>query len=122
MELGAVTVLTFLALFAVFTFVLGHLCAHAVASSWSTSLLVIRAWCPQRTFFLNVGFYLLCLGMALVNLAAETSVADVGSAIRAIAFRLGVCIVVVAVLHTVNLAVLALLLRRTSRGGAIDAN
>ena len=72
-------------------------------------------------FLLNIGFYLLCLGLLLVNVANEPNVNSVAGALRSVSLRLGVCVIVVAALHSVNVVVLALLIRRTSRSASSAA-
>jgi len=63
-------------------------------------------------FLLNIGFYLLCLGMLLWNIGVDVHINSDFEAVRIVALRLGVCITVVAVLHSVNVVILALLIRR----------
>jgi hypothetical protein len=106
---------SYLVLFVVFTLIVGYLLRtrgrvfldHVFAGDTR----VVTA----TNFLLNVGFYLLCMGMLLLNVGTESHVSSLADAIRSVALRLGIGIVVVAVLHTLNVVVLALLIRRSGR-------
>ena len=107
--------IAYIALFVAFTLVVGYLLRtrgrvfleHVVANDSRTT--------DATNFLLNIGFYLLCLGILLLNIAAEPHIATIAEAIRSVALRLGLGVVAVAVLHSLNVVVLALLIRRTSR-------
>jgi len=113
--------IAYIVLFAAFTLIVGHLLRtrgrvfleHVFAGDSRTI--------DATNFLLNIGFYLLCLGILLLNVAAEPRITSVADAVRSVALRLGLGVVAVAVLHSLNVVVLALLIRRSSRNAASAA-
>src|SRR5687768_2339005 len=114
-------------LFAAFTFFVG---AALRSRGWlflSGTFEHRPAVASSVQFLLNLGFYLTCLGLLLWNLGTDPStrwvdgkqVFALRDLIQTVSTRLGVSIIVVAALHTVNLLVLSILNQksRTDKSG-----
>ena len=118
MDTATIVLIVYLVLFVAFTLIVGHLLRTRgrvfLEHVFAGDTRVVSA----TNFLLNIGFYLLCLGLLLLNVAAEPRIVSVADAIRSVALRLGICVVVVAVLHTLNVVILALLIRRSTRASA----
>ena len=65
------------------------------------------------SFLLNIGFYLLCTALLLWNIGVPSYPQSSVEIVQGVAMRLGGSITLVAGLHTVNVLVLALLIRRS---------
>jgi len=107
-----ITIIAFSMLFIPFTLVVGHFLRtrgdvflRFVFGGESTAV-------SATNFLLNIGFYLLCLGLLLLNIGSPSRPGSWLGIIQEVAIRLGLCVTVVAVLHSVNVLVLALLIRR----------
>ena len=116
MDRDVITILVFSLLFIVFTVVVGHLLRSRGKVFLEHVFVGDSRAVTATNFLLNIGFYLLCLGMLLWNIGLDIRFTSDFDAVRTVAVRLGVCITVVAVLHSVNVLVLALLLRRGRTG------
>ena len=115
MDMATVALEVYLVLFVAFTLIVGHLLRTRgrvfLEHVFAGDTRVVTA----TNFLLNIGFYLLCLGLLLLNIAADPRIISVADAIRNVALRLGIGVVVVAALHSLNVVVLALLIRRSAR-------
>ena len=114
------------ALFAAFTFFVG---AALRSRGWlflSGTFEHRPAVAGSVQFLLNLGFYLTCLGLLLWNLGTDPSarwvdgkqVFTLRDAVQSVSTRLGVSIIVVAALHTVNLLVLSILNQKHRTDGS----
>ena len=65
-------------------------------------------------FLLNIGFYLLCTGLLFLNLGIPSTASSAIETVEEVAIRLGVCVMLVAGLHSLNVLGLVTLLRRKS--------
>ena len=116
-ELKLVALAIYAVLFAAFTFFVG---AALRSRGWmflSSTFEHRPAVASSVQFLLNLGFYLTCLGLLLWSLGTDPSarwvdgkhVFTLKDIIQSISTRLGVSIIVVAALHTVNILVLSIL-------------
>ena len=116
MNLDTTAIGAYALLFIAFTLVVGHMLRSRgrvfLEHVFAGEARVVAA----VNFLLNVGFYLLCLGLLLINVANDPVVTNMVDVVRSVALRLGICVIVVAALHSVNVVVLALLIRRKSNG------
>ncbi len=65
--------------------------------------------------FLNIGWYLVCIGLLLWNIGIETAAVGFSEIFREVALRLGISIFVVGVLHFLNVLTVAVLSRKTEK-------
>ena len=70
-------------------------------------------------FLLDLGFYMKCVGLLLLNLGIPPEGSNQGygwtEALQTIALRLGWSVFVVAILHTINVLILSILNRTNQR-------
>jgi len=116
-ELQLVALAVYAGFFAAFTFFVG---AALRSRGWlflSSAFEHRPAVASSVQFLLNLGFYLTCLGLLLWNLGTDPStrwvdgkqVFTLRDVVQSVSTRLGVSIIVVAALHTVNILVLSIL-------------
>jgi hypothetical protein len=116
-EMKLVALAAYACLFAAFTFFVGGALRSRGWLFLSGTFEHRPAVASSVQFLLNLGFYLTCLGLLLWNLGTDPSarwldgkqVFTLRDVVQTVSTRLGVSIIVVAVLHTVNLLVLSIL-------------
>ena len=67
---------------------------------------------------LNIGYYLLSLSLLFLNAAHVTEVSDQFEVVRVVTTRLGMSILVIAVIHFVNMIIFTALLRKAEANDA----
>jgi hypothetical protein len=116
-DLKLVALALYAAAFGAFTFFVG---AALRSRGWlflSSTFEHRPAVASSAQFLLNLGFYLTCLGLLLWNLGIDPAtrwvdgqqVFTLRDVVQSVSTRLGVSIIVVAALHTVNILVLSIL-------------
>ncbi|GEM_PF-6959435 len=105
--MDTLALISYLVLFSTFTVVLGRLLRKSGQVFLDHIFDGNTQMAVATNFLLNIGFYLLCLSMMLLNIAISLPIDSLADAIRWVAVRLGICVLSVTIFHYCNLALLA---------------
>ena len=102
----------YLFLFTIFTIVVGRL-LHTNGQVFIRHTFDDQSDVPRAvSALLLTGFYMTCLGLALWSVGTKGYARDLEGLIRNTSIRLGICIVTVSIIHTLNVLIIATLFRK----------